>query len=334
MEQKKISIIVPVYNTSEELLRICINSIIHQTYTNIEIIIIDDGSDCEETVRTYNSFAEIDFRVKVIVQDNMGESKARYKGIQNASGDFIVFCDSDDRLHVEACARLLDLMQGGKYDLVEAMAIEVNSVENINDVEYDRGAKKITIHSNQLLMEELVKSCALPLGWSVWAKMFKGDLLKKYYEPHGGIYRGADVVTLAEYVKQIQHYIGTDQIVYFYNKGNQDSVTKSKSIAKNITICRYGKCVVEIYKDSGCKKGFLYAKANYCGMLYGSLLQCMYYKIENHKKIEAQIKNEMWKYAGELLWNPYIQSRFKNIIALVYPKFFVLIRKLKHRKLS
>lgn len=334
MEQKKISIIVPVYNTPADLLRICINSIIVQTYSNIEIIIIDDGSECTETIRTYSFFAEADSRIKIITQHNLGPAEARYKGIQCASGKFVMFCDSDDKMHPEACSLLLKLMQEGNYDLAEAVAVEVNNLEDINCNECEKTDETRTINSNQLLMENLIKSCSAPLGWSLWGKMFRADLLKKHCKSHSAIHRGEDVLTLAEYVLQIQHYIWSNRVVYFYNGGNPHSATKSKNVLKNITICRYGKGMVDIYKVSGCKKGFLYAKANYCGMLYGSLLQCMYYKIENHKKIEAQIKNEMWKYAGELIWNPYIQSRFKNIIALVYPNFFVLIRKLKHRKLS
>lgn len=332
MEQKKVSIIVPVYNTAPNLLNTCICSILQQTYSNIEIVIVDDGSECIETVNQYNSLAMKDTRIKLVVQNNMGTSEARYKGIQYAKGDFIIFCDSDDSMHPAACSFLLELMQEGKFDLAEAVAIEVDDLENINFSEYGDSDAKVTIHSNQLLMEKLITSCTVPLGWSLWGKMFKADLLKTYCKAHDGIHRGQDLLTLAEYVQQIQHYVWSNRVVYFYNQGNPNSVTKSKDVKKNITICRYGKRMVEIYKNSGCKKGYLYAKANYCGMLFGSLLQCMNNNIENHLTIEKKIRKEMWKYSPELLCNPFINSRIKNIIALLCPRIFILIKKLRNMK--
>lgn len=89
-----ISIIVPVFNV-EKYLRRCINSIIKQTYKNLEIIIIDDGSTDGSPV-ICDDFREKDSRIKVIHQSNGGLSKARNKGIELASGDFIAFVDADD----------------------------------------------------------------------------------------------------------------------------------------------------------------------------------------------------------------------------------------------
>lgn len=329
MEEKKVSIILPVYNTSANLLHTCIYSIIHQTYSNIEIVIIDDGSNNKETINEYNMFAKGDARIKVIVQKNSGVSVARDKGIQCACGEFIMFCDSDDMMHPKACEVLIQLMQEGEFELAESAILEVASLEKIDCSDHKGSYKKKVIHSNQLLMEKLIESSTMPLGWSLWGKIFKTEILKKYCNAYRGICRGEDVLILAEYVMHIQHYICSNQVLYFYNKGNPNSATKSVNLLQNITICHYGKGMVDIYKGSGSKKGYLYAKANYCGLLFGGLLQCMYYKIENHRAIEKQIKREMWKYSGELIWNPYIHARMKNIIALLCPQIFVIFRKMR-----
>ena len=89
-----ISVIVPVYN-SEKYLKECINSILHQTYENIEIIIINDGST-DNSLLISQELQKEDKRIKIINQKNSGVSYSRNKGIQEATGEYIMFVDSDD----------------------------------------------------------------------------------------------------------------------------------------------------------------------------------------------------------------------------------------------
>lgn len=97
----KISIIVPVYNAEKTLDR-CVDSLIRQTYSNTEIILVDDGSkDC--SLELCNRYAEKDGRIKVISKANGGVSSARNAGLDNAAGEFIMFCDSDDWAEPEWC---------------------------------------------------------------------------------------------------------------------------------------------------------------------------------------------------------------------------------------
>ena len=97
----KISIIIPVYNV-ENYLAECLNSVVNQTYRNIEIIIVNDGS-------TDNSFSIIqqyqlqDERIKIINQENQGLSAARNAGMKVASGEYLWFVDSDDYVAINAC---------------------------------------------------------------------------------------------------------------------------------------------------------------------------------------------------------------------------------------
>ena len=93
-EQMKISIIVPVFRT-EKYLRQCIESVLHQSYHNLELILIDDGSD-DASPAICDEYAEGDSRVIVWHQENAGLSAARNAGIRIASGDYILFLDSDD----------------------------------------------------------------------------------------------------------------------------------------------------------------------------------------------------------------------------------------------
>lgn len=105
MEEGKISIIVPVYNAEETLER-CINSLLHQTYYNIEIILINDGSS-DNSGDICSKFESLDDRIKFIVQENGGVSTARNAGLDAATGQFLMFCDSDDWAEPEWCEILL-----------------------------------------------------------------------------------------------------------------------------------------------------------------------------------------------------------------------------------
>lgn len=123
MELEKISVIVPVYKV-EKYLKRCVESIVQQTYQNIEIILVDDGSPdrCPEMCDEY---ARRDARIKVIHKSNGGLSDARNVGLRIATGEFILYVDSDDYIELDACERLLKGMKKG-VDLVVGVCREVN----------------------------------------------------------------------------------------------------------------------------------------------------------------------------------------------------------------
>ena len=93
----KISIVVPVYNVKESYLTKCLESIIHQTMKEIEIILVDDGSS-NDSLKICNKFAEKDKRIIIIQQKNQGVSVARNNGIKISNSEYIMFVDSDDWL--------------------------------------------------------------------------------------------------------------------------------------------------------------------------------------------------------------------------------------------
>ena len=117
----KISIIVPVYNVEHELSR-CVDSILNQSYTNLEVILVDDGST-DRCPSICDAFVMKDRRVRVIHKPNGGLSSARNAGLREASGEWILYVDSDDYILNDSCERLIAV--GAKYDcdIVSADAI-------------------------------------------------------------------------------------------------------------------------------------------------------------------------------------------------------------------
>lgn len=99
-----ISVIIPVYQVEKYLER-CINSVINQTYDNLEIILIDDGSK-DKSGKICDEYSKIDSRILVVHTENQGVSSARNTGIDNATGDYVLFCDADDFVQSDWCDRL------------------------------------------------------------------------------------------------------------------------------------------------------------------------------------------------------------------------------------
>lgn len=116
MEDIKITVIIPVYNV-ENYLKKCLDTIINQTYKNLEIIIIDDGST-DKSSEIVDEYAVKDSRIKVFHQNNLGVSVARNKGLDNANGDYILFVDPDDWIELNTCEILLNEILHKKVDLL------------------------------------------------------------------------------------------------------------------------------------------------------------------------------------------------------------------------
>lgn len=111
-----ISIVVPVYKVPEQLLRQCIDSILNQTYKNLEILLIDDGSP-DDCGKICDEYANTDIRINVIHKQNGGLSAARNTGVENASGKWIMFVDGDDWIEAEMCSVL--------YETAEKHSVQV-----------------------------------------------------------------------------------------------------------------------------------------------------------------------------------------------------------------
>lgn len=111
----KISVIVPIYNADKYLAR-CIESIVNQTYHNLEIILVDDGS-VDQSLKICEQYAKNDTRIKIIYQHNQGVSVARNNGISHANGEYVCFVDADDFVSEDYCQNLVELIKRDKSDI-------------------------------------------------------------------------------------------------------------------------------------------------------------------------------------------------------------------------
>lgn len=169
----KVSIIVPVYKV-EKYLSECLNSIISQTYKNIEIIVVDDGSP-DLCPKICDNYAMKDNRVKVIHQDNQGLSGARNTGIQHATGDYIIFVDSDDKLKNDIVNELLKILINTKADVACCnFLFSYPQYDKINKIRI-----KGTLSNNEIINFYTGNRTPLFLN-VVWNKLYKRNLFYPY----------------------------------------------------------------------------------------------------------------------------------------------------------
>jgi len=179
---KKVSIGVPVYNV-EKYLKRCLDSLCNQTYKDIEIVIIDDGST-DSSPKICDEYAEKDKRIRVIHQSNAGLSQARNVGIDNSVGDYLMFVDSDDYVANNFVEEMVKAIEEHNVDMVRCKAIEYAG-DNSYTIEDLRGHEGITYRNNEFrnLVKDVVAYGDKYIPSYTWALIVKRDKLNVRHNP-------------------------------------------------------------------------------------------------------------------------------------------------------
>lgn len=166
-----ISVIVPIYNVEKYLAR-CVDSIVNQTYKNLEIILVDDGSP-DRCPQMCDDYAEKDSRIKVVHKKNGGLSDARNAGMAVATGEYISFIDSDDYVSDDFFECLLDVMNKENSDIAECSVVKFYEDNRFDEFSDDLSVKT---YDTQDAMSALIAEN--PFHQHVWNKLYKTELVK------------------------------------------------------------------------------------------------------------------------------------------------------------
>lgn len=166
-----ISVIVPIYNVEKYLAR-CVVSIVNQTYKNLEIILVDDGSP-DRCPQMCDDYAEKDSRIKVVHKKNGGLSDARNAGMAVATGEYISFIDSDDYVSDDFFECLLDVMNKENSDIAECSVVKFYEDNRFDEISDDLSVKT---YDTQDAMSALIAEN--PFHQHVWNKLYKTELVK------------------------------------------------------------------------------------------------------------------------------------------------------------
>ena len=209
-----ISVVVPVYKV-EEYLDECIQSIINQSYSNLEIILVDDGSP-DNCPAMCDRYAAQDSRIKVVHKQNGGLSDARNAGIRVATGAYIGFVDSDDWIEGDMYEVLLGAIQEHNADIAE---IGVNLCY-ADRTEQQRADKVSVLSRREALAAFLDRS--LMIQGCVWGKLYRADIVKKVMFPVGRLHEDGFFTYKALY--EAETYVLLDVCKYNYRQDRQGSI--------------------------------------------------------------------------------------------------------------
>lgn len=205
-----VSVIVPVYKV-ERYIHKCVDSILNQSFTDFEVILVDDGSP-DNCGKICDEYAEKDERIKVIHKENGGLSDARNVGLDVARGKYISFVDSDDWIHKDLLKDNVNRMISENADVIIFNYIEVFKEERIKRVavktDYGDTYDRIYYFSKAPVM--------------VWCKLYKADLWKKLRFPVG--LKHEDDYTLPYVVADAHKIISNEKAYYYYNRTNENSI--------------------------------------------------------------------------------------------------------------
>lgn len=227
LQDELVSIIVPIYNKEKYLID-CLNSLCEQTYSNIEIILINDGSS-DGTLDICEEFADRDQRIKIITQDNSGVSHSRNVGLKNASGSYIAFVDADDYVDSNF---IKELMIGIKKYNVDF--IQCGTVINEDKFLYCYDRESIFANADQVTLDFLVRG----MSGTVWDKLYKKELLDGIYfdEEYS---KNEDTFFIFECVKKASSFVRIGLPLYHYSYKKDDSLTGIFSLTEDYNLFRY-----------------------------------------------------------------------------------------------
>ncbi|HGR5858619.1 TPA: glycosyltransferase family 2 protein [Streptococcus pneumoniae] len=250
----KVSVIIPVYNV-EKYLRRCLDSVVNQTYKDIEVILVNDGSPdnskeiCEEYVAKYSN-------IQLINQKNAGLGAARNTGLQYITGNAVTFVDSDDWLELDAIEYYVASMKKSDADIVVTQMIRKKEYFS------NEGTNGTTIKEEVLNQEQFAKKYFKIDGNNIeyyaWAKLYKREIAREVKYPVGLF--AEDVPAAFGYIIRSQKIFYSTKVTYNYFF-NDNSLT-AKFTDKDFDLEKIWDLVVEEAKVYGNEDYILYAKVN------------------------------------------------------------------------
>lgn len=212
MSEPLLSVIIPVYQV-EKYIGQCLDSVLAQTYTNLDIILVDDGGT-DSSVDICREYQKKDNRIRIISQENGGLSKARNVGVAHARAELITFIDSDDYIHPQMFATMIPYIEEHNLDIISCTSTRKNIV-----IKELIGTGKLECYDHRTAVSMGLRDDNV----SAWGKIYKKELLDKVQFPVGRVFE--DLGTLYKIFNECNKVGWLDYQFYHYIK-RENSITQ------------------------------------------------------------------------------------------------------------
>ena len=289
----KISVIVPVYNT-EKYLRKTVDSLLNQTYKDLEILLIDDGS-CDNSGKICEEYAQTDSRIKVVHQENQGLSAVRNRGIELATGEYLCFVDSDDFVETDTYEVFNNIIEKEKVDFINGGIRVFENNQEFIGVDYRIDPNRVI---NRAEIIDYLSNFKIQYASMVLSKVIRRDfLLAHNIRCISGLKIQEDFVFVLEMLLKADTIYFVDKYFYNYVKRTDSLTTKRyrKDIYKHFNTA-YLK-IKELYENAsitGHEDQLIYYFSRY---LLSTIKREKYNKAscERKKELRAIFETEMYK---------------------------------------
>ena len=302
---KLISVIVPAYNI-ENYIQGCMDSILSQTYGNLEIIAVDDGST-DNTGKILDEYARKDQRIRVIHQENKGLSGARNAALEIARGEYIGYVDGDDRIRPEMYETMITECEKNNAE----MAITAYAQIGENAEQTDCTGDVIPMQRDDALDAYICDNRSFNIYNSVWSRLYKADIVRDLRFPVGR--NSEDIIYTTTAMCRMKKCVFIDRPMYEYTVGRPDSIMNVKLHER-----RFGdeipflKEQLEIFKANA--EPLLYEKAvyHYCRRLLFYFTDFKNRKMKESARGIAEVLDEDRELIDEIYKKPFVATGDKK----------------------
>lgn len=303
----KISVIVPIYKV-EKYLKKCIDSILEQTYSNLEIILVDDGSP-DNCPNICDEYAKKDSRIIVIHKKNGGLSDARNFGIEKATGKYIAFIDSDDYITCDYIEYLYKLIVDNNGDV--SIVLPQIFYDDQDNVMIKNKKERINVYDSKTAL--LTMLYQKEFDTSAWGKLYKTEFFGDIKFPVGKLYE--DISTIYKTFLKSNIIVYSNQKKYFYLK-RKDSIMGRSFKEKDMDYIYQAESMYNNVKNIDSEIEI----AARCRLINAnfSILKKIIIKKENNKSVKEKIKYNIKKLRKNVLSNKNVRLKTKIAILLSY----------------
>lgn len=294
-----VSVIVPVYN-GEKYLKSCIDSIRVQSYKNLEIIIINDGSN-DKSSEIIKEIATEDKRIIYAEQENKGVSSTRNNGIDIAKGEFIIFVDCDDTIEKNYVELLLDKIKKSSLDIVACgyTDISIYGIIKLND--FYKG-------NSILNKDKFISNIFNGVGGTLWGKMFKREIIEvNNIRMNPNIFMCEDMIFVLQYAMKSNSFGAIEESIYNYNRKNESSVSSKINFEYFDNLIEVMKAIEDVLNENKYDKKYI--DSILCERIRSLTIS---FSIMQHDKKHKYSKNE----------------KINNIICIFKNEYFVRYKEL------
>lgn len=338
----KISIIIPIYN-SEKYIERCLKSIMYQNYDNLEIILVNDGSK-DKSVEIMKKFQKLDNRIKIIDKKNTGVSDTRNRGLEIATGDYIMFMDSDDCLEENAINKIINIIYEKNVDI-----IKFNYNILLNEMKVKEESEDYTKYTQKILFELDIKKfmdeiLSGKINAYVWTLVIKKEIIKniRFNEKIGMM---EDLLFYINILLEASRMFVMNDGLYDYFVNPESVCNSSKYYYRNFCdMLMVHDLVANELKD---KKEFSKIREKKLDFLIIMGIESIFYRICYEKRVNNEIlknmidDNKLKKILENYVLNDHVPIQIRisikliqkkqRILLIVFSKFRKCISKIKNK---